>query len=98
MHERMCAKSRPKNPSEFAHELRATAPQRLRLGTSEPELAALAKCDFVLTELKRQMGRWMLRYLATLEDEVYGAAAELRIYVGQLARGTPSKRALSNLR
>jgi len=65
--------------------------QQLGNGYTMLKKAALAKCDFVLTEVKRQVGRWMLRSLAARENGVYSAAAELRIYVGQLARGTPSK-------
>ena len=44
--------------------------QQLGNGYTMLKKAALAKCDFVLTEVKRQVGRWMLRYLAARENGV----------------------------
>lgn len=65
-------------------------------------MAALAGCsesDFALTEVRRELGTWMLRYLASRRDGIReGAAAELRIYVGQLARGVTSKGVRCELR
>jgi site-specific DNA-cytosine methylase/superfamily II DNA or RNA helicase len=92
---RPLGENRPRNCCDFGRELRSATPQRLRLSSNASALTSMASCalsDFVLSDVKRGMGAWMLRYLAAREDGICaGAAAELRIYVGHLARGIGSK-------
>ncbi|CAE8594810.1 unnamed protein product [Polarella glacialis] len=68
-------------PGSFARKLRQAAPQRLSF--SGPEELAMGATELILADVRREEGRWSLRFLCERKPPT----AELRLFVGQMARG-----------
>ncbi|CAE8677271.1 unnamed protein product, partial [Polarella glacialis] len=69
-------------PGIFERKLRQAAPQRLSFSGPE-ELCAEGATELTLADVRREEGRWSLRFLCERKPPT----AELRLFVGQMARG-----------
>lgn len=79
LHDRHLSASRNDDTEKFKRDLRQLAPQKLAFQHED-----WGKHDYTLVQVKRDTGRWTLRYLS--HDGV-DPIAELCVHVGQLAIG-----------